>query len=657
MNNCDKLNEINRITTKYTEEEFKEVLKIFPTNKLIEVIKRNPKEFINEIKGFRVEKLPIKIIQEIYFKRIYKENNMLMAKVINSIERDIISDVCSHIGNDKIKKNLISGKFDNINEFRELIDVLLQTRFKDYIKLFFMVVEYKLTEEQAEYIENDVKRILLEKEIQKKIRLDLDVIHKEEIKAIEEKYKIQINNKSLEIKSLNEKVMCFENAINKKDEEIFKQKNEEKIVLKKLEDSFNKRENYLNNKIIVLEEKQNKLVDDNKKLTKENSKLNDKIIMLEDVIEEKYIGIKDIYSEKLSQDTQKILAEKQILEDKLEKINYEIDIKTTELQEMDNFKEELEQAIKVVENNAGTVIENITKLLRVINKQEKKISVDTCDIYNKEIMELNKDLNELDEIEYFIEDLSENLIISGIDSKFSIDLAYYIYGILSSNLSLVLVGYNGRRVANAISRIIQGKDAQSLVLPLGYTNFKELIDIINESSSKVIIIENSIDTMTESLYLTLIKEKLDKYIIFSMESFETFNILPGSVFNYVMFIDLDTIYDYEHSKEFIECICSENIFKVKGNDQSKKRYVKKLKKIKSIANNSIVAKHKIAEVLSIIELIGAENSFYDFIVFSLLMIYKAVDKIDELVELVESEILEADCRKNLLSIIRDNDYE
>ena len=80
MNNCDKLNEINRITTKYTEEEFKEVLKIFPTNKLIEVIKRNPKEFINEIKGFRVEKLPIKIIQEIYFKRIYKENNMLWQK-------------------------------------------------------------------------------------------------------------------------------------------------------------------------------------------------------------------------------------------------------------------------------------------------------------------------------------------------------------------------------------------------------------------------------------------------------------------------------------------------------------------------------------------------------------------------------------------------
>src|SRR5690606_31544226 len=60
---------------------------------------------------------------------------------------------------------------------------------------------------------------------------------------------------------------------------------------------------------------------------------------------------------------------------------------------------------------------------------------------------------------FFIDDLADNLQISGISNEYSNDLAQYIFASISSKMSLLLVGCNTRKIANALSNIINGTDA------------------------------------------------------------------------------------------------------------------------------------------------------------------------------------------------------
>ncbi|NFO14271.1 hypothetical protein FDB34_08690 [Clostridium botulinum] len=84
------INYIENIVKKYNEEQFKQIISLLSHKELIQIIKNNPKYFEKELelRGYRLETLIIKKIQNVYFKRIYKEKDMILAKYLYKLISD-----------------------------------------------------------------------------------------------------------------------------------------------------------------------------------------------------------------------------------------------------------------------------------------------------------------------------------------------------------------------------------------------------------------------------------------------------------------------------------------------------------------------------------------------------------------------------------------
>ncbi len=126
------------------------------------------------------------------------------------------------------------------------------------------------------------------------------------------------------------------------------------------------------------------------------------------------------------------------------------------------------------------------------------------------------------------------------------------------------MGYNNRLFADALSFLISNSTADIVIINPGFVDSRQLIDIVNNTESKVVLIENVIDNIAESVYMPLLKENNDKILIFSMESNENINLIPKSIFNYLMVVDLDPILESDKNEELYAGIALDTIF-IKNN--------------------------------------------------------------------------------------------
>lgn len=669
MNTIKDLGLIEKKFAKYNEEEFGCIIDSIDNKQLITFIKKNNKQFSQDTRGWRIDKLDKNKLKEIYYKSIYKKNDLLLAKYLNKLIEFNLS---------KTQKILMSEGYDledlktNLANYGQkkldkLIELLLDTSFKENILIYFKVIDIELNKDISIDIEEKVKIKKAVKQELLKLEDTIFIKYNEKIRLIEKQHSEEIKSKEKTIRELNIKVedikVELSEIITQKDQKISKLIKEKLYSEKKLKLEIDKS----NSKISELNKKIENYITDKYSILDLYDKKEEEINRLLNLLENKYNSFAKFAKEKWNEENQNLQTQTNELENNINTLM----IKKTEIEEEIDFltkeKEKIEQSIITLEEESETFINNITYIINRIGRNEVTQTTVSSEvskeydnnIYHTPSKKVQDKFDQIDDILDFINELADNLECVGVGKDYAYDFAKYTCATIKNNMGLLAIGYNTRLVADAISYTVNNSTADKIVIPPGYFNIKELIDKVNRLESKVVLIENSIDNISDSVYMPLIKENKDKILIFSMESSENVNILPKGIFNYLMVVDLDSILENTFIDELYP-------FRI-ADDLLEDLEIKKVRKFKlsNDLNNLVdlgnIAKLKMLEVINIINIIdNNENSdlgIYNMILFSLGMICKSQERLDKLEEFINQQNLDNNKLKNLeIFIEMEEDY-
>ena len=375
--------------------------------------------------------------------------------------------------------------------------------------------------------------------------------------------------------------------------------------MKKLELDFKESNNILSIKLKRVEELSlevedlNELVrNKNQKILKLENLLNDKSKKLEESIEKKW---KEENQEKeltFLKRIEELKEAERTINQKVDILKKEKNVLDLELSKYSFKKNEMESDILFLENKSGLFLEKFNKLFSNKTSENQSFS-DNYFIYPNEINNsIENELEEITDVDDFIEDLSHNFEVSGIKRDYSADLAEYIFSTFSNKMSPFLIGYNTNSIAHAFSYLVCGEKAEIINLNPGFSNSSHLIDIVSKSNSKVILIENILNSVSENVYLSLLKMNLNKFIFFSLESSENISLLPEFLKNYFLFINIDNIASVPTANDYYFAMINESIFKGNNDIEKTMKYYNKIKKTK-ILNN--IGNIKCSEIFSILD--------------------------------------------------------
>ncbi|CEP95571.1 Uncharacterised protein [[Clostridium] sordellii] len=642
---------INNKLKKYNEEEFYCLINSIDNKELIKPIKKNSKKFIQDTKGWRIDKLDKNKLKEIYFKYVYKKREPnLSANLVNLINQnsvDIIDILESKL--DDIENIKLEIRSNNKQYLDKIVSVLIDTYYSENIILCFKLIDIELGEESSSYIEKVIKQKKLIKEEKIKITNDITIEFNEKLKESEKNYNEIIKNKEKQIKALNSHIdkinKKFSLEIEKKEIEIFKLKDHN--VSKEIK--LNLKLETLNKKIVDLEQNLKKSIVKTEEAQKINYKKEEEINKLVYLLEDKYSMFDKYAKSRWEKENKELLLKNREIEKNIIDLDVYKQCIEEELVVLKKDKENIESAINSLEDNSKDFIKNINYIIDRIRKCEI-IEDDRIDTKNEVSSRINHIPSRLIEenpevkahVYDFIDDLSDNFESIGIGNDYTYDLAKYVYSTISNKMGLFIMGYNNRLFADAISYTMSNSSADILVIPPGFTDSRLLIETVNNLTSKVVLIENTIDNVVENVYMPLLKENQEKILIFSMESNENINIIPKSVFNYLMVVDLDSIIESEQVEALYASITSDDIFKLDKNKKIKKSRL--LRDLSNIVELSNISKTKIIEVINIINNFDSEknskNGIYSLLLFSVGMLSKSQNKYEQIENFIKKQNFE-----------------
>lgn len=149
---------------------------------------------------------------------------------------------------------------------------------------------------------------------------------------------------------------------------------------------------------------------------------------------------------------------------------------------------------------------------------------------------------EIDEIDGFIDDLQDNLATFGLINDHSYDVSLFMVTAVIKKKNFVICGSKVDEIANSISLLIEKQAAKQVYLPIGFSDISKLINIINQSTSKVFVINNALETVSDSVFLSLSKCCKDKILFFACEDSNTYKHFPSQWSNYAVFIYPDMLW-------------------------------------------------------------------------------------------------------------------
>lgn len=151
---------------------------------------------------------------------------------------------------------------------------------------------------------------------------------------------------------------------------------------------------------------------------------------------------------------------------------------------------------------------------------------------------------EIDDVDTFEDELSENLTRIGYDNEQSIEISQAIsFGIFEK--APLVISENAKLIAQCLAAVINGGTVSEVFIPIQGIRIEELSTTINENLSKVspmiCLIHGIFDSYTINLFnaLSNIMQNWDNVIILlSLEGTPSKMIMPG-VWNHAIFIDGD----------------------------------------------------------------------------------------------------------------------
>lgn len=443
------INPYNDFIQSLDYEIFERIINIISIKSIRIFLKNNPKCKPKMYQSFRVESITKKMIVDSFYKSITIYKNMkLISFIYTSIEEIILK-----IDNACKEKNIT---LDNIlkkeNELDTLIDILLESSFDTDIELYFIINKIKLTlkvKKEINYI-SELKRKIKERE--KEIVAKIQAQYKEKQDELKKEKEYIITNLETEIKQLKneKKELEFNNLIiidNLKKEYEAKEQNY-KYQLKNIEKSCNKLEREKS------EEKKKfdkELLNEKYKIEQLNKRYIGKVKELEEVnliINKKTIEFNNELEDKFKKNNFELIKEIEMKKNELENILKKTQELKDESEKINKKKLQYENDIEYLEKK---LLMNINRIKDLIGE----VGIKDNSSYIHSICE-KVTLNELYktfDIKDFIYDLEVNLEIAGIESKFKGNLSKYLAAIMLSKIPIVLIGYNSRGVAKAISKI------------------------------------------------------------------------------------------------------------------------------------------------------------------------------------------------------------
>lgn len=293
--------------------------------------------------------------------------------------------------------------------------------------------------------------------------------------------------------------------------------------------------------------------------------------------------LKDEYNKNSQEFKKKFIKENDVLvkgNTDLKRINLDLQNKKKEMEDViQNLKcekslileekQEIKESMNILKKEAENTVDSISNIIKYL---DIKPSNSEQKIYKyRELSEITKSQGMIEDRDEFVHALKFNLTICGIEENCSYDLAEYIFAILSSNSKLLFVGSKSRKVTNALSYLINEKPAEIINIPIGYKNSEELINVIENTESDFILIENSINYIEENVYLALVKQNIHKNIIFSIDSLDDVAALSANIFNYVGVVELDRFAMFENNDTLLSGVTNSEVFKLDVNYKEKKK--------------------------------------------------------------------------------------
>ncbi len=552
------INPYNDFIQSLDYEIFERIINIISIKSIRIFLKNNPKCKPKMYQSFRVESITKKMIVDSFYKSITIYKNMkLISFIYTSIEEIILK-----IDNACKEKNIT---LDNIlkkeNELDTLIDILLESSFDTDIELYFIINKIKLTlkvKKEINYI-SELKRKIKERE--KEIVAKIQAQYKEKQDELKKEKEYIITNLETEIKQLKneKKELEFNNLIiidNLKKEYEAKEQNY-KYQLKNIEKSCNKLEREKS------EEKKKfdkELLNEKYKIEQLNKRYIGKVKELEEVnliINKKTIEFNNELEDKFKKNNFELIKEIEMKKNELENILKKTQELKDESEKINKKKLQYENDIEYLEKK---LLMNINRIKDLIGE----VGIKDNSSYIHSICE-KVTLNELYktfDIKDFIYDLEVNLEIAGIESKFKGNLSKYLAAIMLSKIPIVLIGYNSRGVAKAISTSMYGEAPEIINLSQRTETCESLIKHINKSSNKVILLENIVENFNENIYLPVVKEIKDKTVLFSIENSDNIHIINRSIFNYMIPIDIEYVGGLSKNEEMIISLVSDDILDI-----------------------------------------------------------------------------------------------
>lgn len=344
------------------------------------------------------------------------------------------------------------------------------------------------------------------------------------------------------------------------------------------------------------------------------------------------------------QELTKIIDEKKYVDESLEKKKRDLSEHVERLVKKENvITEQIKNKLIDFEDNLIDYIAN-----RAFLNSTDKSTADLKKMYEDEnillsegnLFEFSGEIEHIDNPGDFIGDLSENLQTIGISSEYSYDLAQSVFAAICMRMGIMAVGCYAREFANIISALIGAQRSSVLTLPVGFSNLSELVCKIVNSESKVILIENALDNLTETLCISVIKQCQDKILIFSMEDRDNVITLSKSVWNYLFLVDLDFMLEYPKEGDLLLSKITQDVFECSDIKMSLTSEFKKILSLTSVLKLPKSTAIKLSQIGCIIKNINDSRWINTIVLLEILNLSKTTEKIDELMSLGEDILTE-----------------
>ncbi len=552
-----------------TKKEREQVIDLVPKLVAVEFIKKAdkklPEELRRERKGGRIDlkstffqqRLPI-----ILMKGWEKREKGIVNLIQNGI-RDTTTEVNKYILAETgevnfIQKTIVTREAVAYMKLLELMSARLESK---YFMLFFKLNKNELNPECKKLMEDSIIEFNKYAEQKEKLKSELEEKFKEEfskrIKEKEENYQVFLNQERATTQKLKQELKEKEQKIkllqkdNENKERAVKVKESECVQLLKALDSTNKKVIQSNEKAAKeLEEFQKRDKQEKQKFRELKTKLDIEQKAREDLqgeIEKLRIAHYDNFSKEYIAQWEEchgeLLEKKKGVESEIEELEIKEGLLKVEITDLQKCKEELEVTIQetsiIVESLKDEIATQAVQMSNVV-KTENNLYIKKG---NKET-----DIHISERIGDFSDILESNLRNIGV-KKVATSWADYIVSVLAAKRTPLIVGYETREVAKAISYAYAGESPLVIALNGGYNNPNELVELYRKTESSVILIEGAIGQMNEGIVLPLLKEYLEeegehteKIILLSCEDEEVLKLIPTYLFNYMAIVQIEEMY-------------------------------------------------------------------------------------------------------------------